>query len=330
MRTVLILAVASAISLFLLAANDAAEETTARPYRIAVAVYNSNTEYMREWIHHAKKHPMVESDEIRLTFYNGGGNHSRLDEQFSAIVSHYYDALVIVANDMTLSTKLIHEVSRAGIPVIASCSPVATDEIAGFIGHDDFEAGYRSGLAIAEAVGGKGNLAILEGPSEQGATLYRRLGIAKALEEFPEVKAVHRRAANWSMGEATRLTLNWLALPQDIDGIVAHNDEMALGAIRALKSEGGKMIPVTGINGIQEALHAVETGDMYQTMRQDSEFQAQGAIDMALGRIVGEEYEPLSKGWKEYTETGWLGGEKRDIVIPWRVAVSGKEMALGR
>ena len=113
---------------------------------------------------------------------------------------------------------------------------------------------------------------------------------------------------------------NWLtAHGSEIQGVISHNDEMALGAIEAIKARGidPATLPVGGVDGIADALKAVKRGEMWTTL-QDSNAQAQGAIDLTLRRLIGASYRPMSAVWKQYAgQLEWGDGTQTEYLVPW-------------
>jgi len=104
-----------------------------------------------------------------------------------------------------------------------------------------------------------------------------------------------------------------------IQGIIGQNDEIGLGALQAVKAAGldPRKIPTAGIDGVTDAILAVKSGDMISIL-QDASAQAQGALDVALRRLVGESYQPMSEAWKEYgSQMAWNGGTAAECGVPW-------------
>jgi len=111
---------------------------------------------------------------------------------------------------------------------------------------------------------------------------------------------------------------NWITSHgSEIKGVIAQNDEMALGAIEAIKSAGlnVKDFAIAGVDGVTDALHAVKEGNM-DSILQDGAAQAQGAIDVAI-KAVKPDYKPMSEIWKQYPEMTWEDGKKSEYNVPW-------------
>lgn len=92
---------------------------------------------------------------------------------------------------------------------------------------------------------------------------------------------------------------------------------MALGAIEAIRAAGLEVsdFAIAGIDGITDALVAVQNGDMASIL-QDARAQAQGALDVALAAVI-DGYEPMSDIWTSYTDMPWNGGTDAEYSVPW-------------
>ncbi len=112
---------------------------------------------------------------------------------------------------------------------------------------------------------------------------------------------------------------NWLtAHPKQINGVIGQNDEMALGAIEAIKAAGldVKSFAIAGIDGITDALHAVKAGEMTSIL-QDARAQAQGALDLAIFNAKKGDYKPQSDIWTTYKDMPWNDGKEKIYNVPW-------------
>jgi inositol transport system substrate-binding protein len=101
---------------------------------------------------------------------------------------------------------------------------------------------------------------------------------------------VDRQTANWSRDQAQDLMTNWLSSGEKFDAVFANNDEMAIGAIQAMKAAGVSMeeVIVTGVDATQDALAAMQAGDLDVTVFQDAAGQGSGALNAALALARGE------------------------------------------
>src|SRR6478736_4196481 len=155
-----------------------------------------------------------------------------------------------------------------------------------YVAHISF-SGVPYGKAMAEALikamGGKGGIVALGGIESNVPAIERKAGLQQALKENPGVELLDLQVANWQATEALEKTNAWLTQFGDkIGGIWAANDDMGLAAVEALRSDGraGK-VPVTGIDGIQLAVEAIQKGELAGTVAWDPYWQ--GGMGLAIG-----------------------------------------------
>jgi ribose transport system substrate-binding protein len=155
-----------------------------------------------------------------------------------------------------------------------------------YVAHISF-SGVPYGKAMAEALfkamGGKGGIVALGGIESNIPAIERKAGLMEALKANPGVELLDMQVANWSATEALQKTNAWLTQFGDkITGVWAANDDMALAAVEALRSDGraGK-VPVTGVDGIQLAVEAILKGEMAGTVAWDPFWQ--GGMGLSIG-----------------------------------------------
>jgi ABC-type sugar transport system substrate-binding protein len=135
----------------------------------------------------------------------------------------------------------------------------------------------------------KGKIIAIQGMLANNAAIGRFQGLQKALKENPGVQLLQWESAEWDTTKAYNATKALLAAHPDVDGVWSANDNMAMGAIQALKEAGlaGKVL-VTGTDGNPEAFDAIKAGTMASTEFQDSRYQAQLGLTMALAAKDGK------------------------------------------
>lgn len=286
--------------------------------KIGAAVYGLNAEFMQIWSAALEAHPAVRDGMVDLTIFDGRYDALVQQEQFETMITQGFDAIIFVPIDIEAGASAVEAAHEAGIPVFGSNTRVNSDLLSAYVGSNDVQSGYMQAKYVLDQIGCEGNVVIIEGPIGQSAQIQRLEGNQKALAECPNVKVLEQQTANWSRAEAQTLMENWLtAHPEQIDGVIGQNDEMALGAIEAIKSSGLKVedFAIAGIDGVTDALLAVKTGDMASIL-QDGAAQAQGALDLAIAASM-EGYEPMSPIWQQYADMPWNGGQDAEYSVPW-------------
>jgi putative xylitol transport system substrate-binding protein len=308
-----IIALASATAL--LTSSAMAQEKI----KIGAAPYGLNAEFMQIWVAALQEHPAVKSGEVELTVFDGRYDALVQQDQFKTMVTQKYNAIIFAPIDVDAGAAAVQSAADAGIPVVGSNTRVNSDLLTSYVGSDDTISGYMEAKTVLDKIGCKGNVVILEGPVGQSAQISRLEGNKKALAECPDVKILEDQTANWSRAEAQTLMENWLtAHPKQINGVIGQNDEMALGAIEAIKAAGldVKSFAIAGIDGITDALHAVKNGDMTSIL-QDARAQAQGALDLAIFNAKKGDYKPQSDIWATYKDMPWHDGKDKNYNVPW-------------
>jgi len=286
--------------------------------KIGAAVYGLNAEFMQIWSAALEDHPAVKEGLVELTIFDGRYDALVQQEQFDTMIAQDFDAIIFVPIDIEAGAAAVDAAAAAGIPVVGSNTRVNSDKLKSYVGSDDVKSGYMEAKYVLDKIGCKGEVVIIEGPIGQSAQISRLEGNMKALAECPDVKVIEQQTANWSRAEAQTLMENWLtAHPDTIDGVIGQNDEMALGAIEAIKAAGLNVtdFAIAGIDGITDALLAVKAGDMASIL-QDARAQAQGALDVAI-KAVKPDYEPMSDIWTTYSDMPWNGGADAEYSVPW-------------
>ena len=172
--------------------------------------------------------------------------------------------------------EVLTEVNEAEIPLILlDRIPDCADQIdyeAAF-GGDFIEEGYRMVKWAGEYMKSIGmeeaNVVIMEGTTGASAQVDRTTGNLKALEEYPNMKLVGQQSGNFTRAEGQAVMESWLKSIEKIDILFAQNDDMALGAIDAIKAAGlvpGKDIIIVGCDSVKAAFEAIVAGEMNATI----------------------------------------------------------------
>jgi len=311
----IVLVLAAAVS------TSAMAQTPAKPLHIGAAIYGLKGEFMQMWSKSLKEHPSVKDGSVKVTIFDGNYDALTQSNQFDTMITQKYDAIIFIPIDLKAGATAAAKAKAANIPVIGSNTRVSGNDLTSYVGNDDVVAGRMEAETLIKKIGGKGNVVIIEGPIGQSAQIERAKGNQEVLDKYPDVKVLGRKTANWSRAESMALMENWLtAFPGKINGVIAQNDDMALGAAQAIKSKGLdlKQIPVVGVDGIADAITAVKQGGLTTTNFQDANAQAQGALDAALRAVKGASYKPRSAIWSEYAANmPWGDGTAKSYTVPW-------------
>lgn len=176
-----------------------------------------------------------------------------------------------------------------------------------WVSHITFD-GVQGGYFIAKELfktfdtPNKGKIIGLQGLLANAAEIERWEGLSRALEEFPDVELVAYEPAQWQRALAFEKTSSMLVAHPDIDGVWAANDDMALGALEALRAKGlaGK-VQVVGVDGIEEMIRAIQKGEAAATFYPDPKWQGGMGLSIALaakeGKIDVKSLPPEKREW---------------------------------
>ncbi len=173
-------------------------------------------------------------------------------------------AIVLMPVDVKAMVPAVQKINAANVPLVNVGDRLTGGASVAFVGSDDYSIALDTARTLLKAMGGKGNLVLLEGPDTIPTAAGRLRGFKDALKEFPDVKVVLSKNAMYARPAALDLVKAMLKLnpPPQIDGILAANDAMAFGAIEAFKEAKKKPPLVAGINASKEAVDLIKAGDM--------------------------------------------------------------------
>ena len=206
------------------------------------------------------------------------------------LIQKKVDILLINPTDSHAVSSAVESANQAGIPVITVDREAEGGETVAHIASDNVSGGKMAGEYILEQLGGKGNIVELEGIPGTSAARDRGKGFHEAVDGKPGVKVVASQPADFNRAKGLNVMENILQSHKDIQAVFAHNDEMALGALEAIKA-AKKEILVVGFDAIEDAVKAVEKGDMAATIAQKPEEMGRIAAEVAVKAAKGEKVE---------------------------------------
>jgi len=220
----------------------------------------------------------------------------KTDVQLSQVenfVSQKVDAIIVIAVDTDAAGPMTEAAQNAKIPLVyVNRNPSDLPEGVPYVGSDSLVSGTLEITELAKQAGGKGNVVIIQGDPANEAAVLRTKGCNDVVAQNPGMKVIKTQAGNWARDKGQSIMENWLQSGDQIDVVCANNDEMALGAINAIKAANKKLgaggILVGGVDATSDALAALKAGDLATTVFQDAKGQGGGGVDAALKLIAGE------------------------------------------
>lgn len=232
----------------------------------------------------------AEANDIDLQWNSAGNDVTAQADQVDQYVSAGVDAIIIVPVQADTLEPQVAAAQGADIPVIAVNTALTGVDVDASVQPDDVAAGAQEAQMMVDELGGEGNVVIFQGPLGSSPEINRGAGIDSVLEENPDIEVLAKDTANWNRAEAVNKMGNWIsAFGDDIDGVISQNDDMGLGALQALKEAGIDDVPIVGIDGIEDGLRAVESGDFIGTSLQHGTVELASGLAVAAGLVRGED-----------------------------------------
>jgi inositol transport system substrate-binding protein len=210
--------------------------------------------------------------------------------QVENFIAQKVDAIVIVPVDTDAAGPMTDAATKAKVPVVyVNRKPSGLPGNVPYVGSDSLVSGTLEMTELAKLAGGKGNVAIIQGDPANEAAVLRTKGCKDVVAKNPGMTVVKEQAGNWARDKGLAIMENWLQSGTKIDIVCANNDEMALGAIQALKAAGKLQTTlVGGVDATSDALNAMKARELAVTVFQDAKGQGAGGIDAAVRLYNGE------------------------------------------
>lgn len=213
-------------------------------------------------------------------------------QQVEDLILKEVDLMIINPVDSDAIGTSIMACNDADIPVSRMAN---SGEVVQHLDIDNYEAGKLVAEQMIKDLGGKGKVAVLEGIPGASSTNERQSGFEETLKkEAPDMEIVTSLTANYNREEGASVTEDILQSNPELVAIYGHNDDMALGAVRSVEAAGKlENIKIYGIDAVEDALTAVENGEMAATVQQQPDIQIETALDNAVKYLKGEKIEEL-------------------------------------
>ena len=302
-------------------ANKPEDKSAKKEIKVGVALYKFDDTFIstvRDAIEEEAK-KIEEKDGVKITInaVDGQGQQTMQNDQVDTFITQKYDVICVNMVDRTAASVIIDKAKAANIPVVFFNREPVKEDMAKwdkmfYVGAKAEESGTMQGQIIADYwkkhpeadknKDGKIQYVMLEGePGHQDAILRTEYSI-KALEEAGlKVEKLASDTANWQRAQGQDKMSAWLSAHQDkIEVVFANNDDMALGAIEALKAAGyfkdNKFMPVVGVDATAPAIDSLKQGLLLGTVLNDAKGQGSGVMDIAYSIVKGEDVASTVKG----------------------------------
>jgi inositol transport system substrate-binding protein len=233
--------------------------------------------------------------DVAVQFEDAQNDIGRQLNQIQNFIAQHVDAIVVNPVDTDATPRVTHLAVAAGIPLVYVNRMPADKHLpprVSFVGSDETQSGTLEMTEVCRLLGGRGDIVVLMGELTNQSARQRTRDIDEVIAR-PACRGIHvldRQAANWKRTEAADLVTNWLSAGLRPAAVVANDDEMAIGAIQALRQAHLlSSTVVAGIDATPDALAEMKSGELRVTVFQNAPAQGRGAIESALKLARREE-----------------------------------------
>ncbi len=220
---------------------------------------------------------------IDLIVVDAGDDAAKQTNDIEDLISRNISVLIVNPVDSDAVAPAVKDAVAKGIKVVSVDRVVNGVDVDCAIASDNVAGAAAATEYLVSLIGEGAKVAELQGVSGASATIDRGEGFHKVADE--KLNVVSSQTANFNRSEGMTVMENMLQANADIQGVFAHNDEMALGAVEAI---GGKEIVVVGFDATDDAMTAVSEGRMAATVAQKPDLMGATAVETAVKLIAGE------------------------------------------
>ena len=243
-----------------------------------------------------------EMDDVDIQVEDAQNDVAKQLDQINNFIASGVDAIIVNPVDTSATEAMTNAAASAGVPLVyVNREPINVDQLPdnqAFVASDERESGTLETKEVCRLLAEQGKdsarIYVMMGELSNQAAVQRTQDIHDVMESGDcevTLEIIDEQTANWSRDEAQDLMTNWLSSAEEFDALIANNDEMAIGAIQAMKAAGISMdeVIVGGIDATKDALASMSAGDLDVTVFQDAAGQGAGSLDAALRLARGED-----------------------------------------
>ncbi|XVH33431.1 substrate-binding domain-containing protein (plasmid) [Haloferacaceae archaeon DSL9] len=265
-------------------------------YSVAVSIPDIEFQFFarqeREW-----DRLVDERDDVSGSFYDAQGSQEQQISDIETALVNDVDMIVVSPITEEGTVPAVQEANEAGVPIVNMDRTIVGADVTTHIASDNVEMGRKATNLALELMSGIGeqdnyNIIELQGTSGTSVANDRRDGFVEAINENDNLTELETQDADFSTSEAVSIVENFVTSHGDqIDGVYAHNDLMAVGAQQVIEDNDMAGVPIVGIDGDKAWVEQIMENEYYATIAQLPEEMLQESIDRGVQAIEGEEPE---------------------------------------
>jgi ribose transport system substrate-binding protein len=282
----MLLLVVFSVSILLTGCGGTKQEPAAKKAVIGLSISTLNNPFFVDLRDGAKA--AADANGMDLVVMDAQDDASKQLANIENLIQQKVSVIIVNPVDSKAIVPAIEAANKANIPVITVDRTAAGGQVVSAIASDNVAGGKMAGQFIVDKLGGKGKLVELEGVPGSSAANDRGKGFNEAVKAAAGLTVIAKQPADFDRAKGMKVMENILQANPEINAVFAHNDEMALGAVEAIKAANRTGITVVGFDATADATKAVDDGSLAATVAQKPKDMGKIAIETAKKVIAKE------------------------------------------
>ncbi|MBZ9801105.1 substrate-binding domain-containing protein [Mesorhizobium sp. ES1-6] len=241
---------------------------------------------------------------VTIQVEDAQGDVAKQLDQIKNFAANKVDAIIVQPQDTSATQAMTDAAAAAGVPLVyLNREPINIDTLPAnqaLVASNERDSGTLETKEVCRLFKKAGkteaSVYVIMGELSNQAAVQRTQDILDVIggpDCGVKINIIDRQTSNWQREQAQNLMTNWLSTGTPFDGVIANNDESAIGAIQGIRASGADVKPylIAGIDASQDGMQAMQAGDLDVTVFQDAAGQGKGAVDAALALAHGKKVE---------------------------------------
>ncbi|GGF96074.1 D-threitol-binding protein [Paenibacillus albidus] len=259
-------------------------------YKVAY-IARAQSDSFAAWLANAVKEEAKKYPNIKLEVFDGQASDDKENSMIENAITNKFDLVIVQPNNGEAQRPYVEKVINAGIFAITTNARISGIEGASTVDADPYEQAGVNARAALDQIPQNAKVVVLNGPSGNFHADKRRESWQKEFfDKRPDVQIVGEQIANWNKDEAMKYMEDWVQANDKIDAVVSMNDNMAAGALEAVKDNAKYSgMLAYGVDGTAEAFQLIKEGKMTSTCLQNAFELAEKLLDTSNKLLTGVE-----------------------------------------
>jgi inositol transport system substrate-binding protein len=285
LKQTLMIAVAAVTANF---GATSASYAEAANYRIAY-IARAQGDSFAAWLANAVVKETKKYPDMSVTVFDGQSRNDLIESHIENAVQNKFDLIIIQPYDPAIQIDPVKRAMAKKMKIIAT-NPKFSDDSIPSVDANPYQQGAENAKLALTQIPQNAQVVVLLGPAGNPHSMGRREAWQKEFfDKRKDVKIIDEKIANWNKDEGMQLTEDWIQSHPKIDAVISMNDNMAAGAIEAIKGSGAKTYPlIYGVDGTAEACLLIKDGKMTSTTLQNANTLAEKSLKLAHEMLTGD------------------------------------------